>query len=80
MVRSFSKRTHEYICAYHVLHEQMTQQAEGMEQGATARDQNAAVPVKIKALVKQFKTHRYALDFDHCFIKAVLKKSYEDKE
>ena len=79
-VRSFSKRALEYICAYHVLHEQITQQTEGMEQGATARDQNAAVPVKIEALTKQFKTHRCALDFDHGFIKAVLNKSDEDKE
>jgi hypothetical protein len=30
----------------------MTQQAEGMEQGATAQDQNAAVPMKIEALTK----------------------------
>jgi hypothetical protein len=79
-VRSFSKRAHEYICAYYVLHEMMTQQAEGMEQGVTARDQNAAVPVKIEVLVKQFKTHRCGLDFDHGFIKAMLKKSDDDKE
>ena len=46
----------------------MTWQAEGMEQGVTARDQNAAVPMKIEALTKQFKTHCCALDFDHGII------------
>ncbi len=35
-------------------------------------DETSAVPVKIEALAKQFKTHHCALDFDHAFIKAVL--------
>jgi hypothetical protein len=35
-------------------------------------DETSAVPVKIEALAKQFKTHRGALDFDHAFIKTVL--------
>jgi hypothetical protein len=64
-VRTFSKRAREYICAYHVLHEQMIQEYK-------TDDETSAVPVKIEALAKQFKTHRCALDFDHAFIKTVL--------
>jgi hypothetical protein len=38
-------------------------------------DENAALPVKIEALDKQFKTHCCTLNFDHIFIKTVLQRT-----
>jgi hypothetical protein len=78
-VRSFSKRAQEYICAYHVLHEQMMEQPSDKEQEGIVSSDNSIVPVKIEALVKQFKTHLCALDFDHGFIKSVVRKSESEK-
>jgi hypothetical protein len=42
----FSKRAREYICAYHVLHEQMIQYK--------SDDETSAMPEKIEALAKHF--------------------------
>ena len=68
-VRLFSRRAHAYICAYYKMwwidkHKMRTQQT---QLGTTA----TFTPVKIEKMVKQFKTHRCALDFDHSFCKAV---------
>ena len=66
-VRKFSRRAHEYICAYHALHQGITSadQVETNSEGA-----EVATPIKIEKLVKAFKTHRCALDFDKKFITA----------
>ena len=53
-VRRFSRRARRYICSYFVMHDQM---AEGDVQMKVNLE-------KIEDLVKQFKTHRCALDFD----------------
>ena len=58
-VVKFSKRAREYICAYHTLHK---------EQDETHLDP-VVTPMKVEKLVKEFKTHRCALDFDYSFIK-----------
>ncbi len=34
----------------------------------------------IESLVKKFKTHRCALDFDHGFVKAAIKEEEEHRE
>ena len=34
----------------------------------------AAMPVKVEKMVKLFKTHRCALDFDHGFCKALFQE------
>ena len=57
-VRRFSRRARRYICSYFVMHDQM---AEGDVQMKVNLE-------KIEDLVKQFKTHRCALDFDKKFI------------
>ena len=78
-VRKFSKRAREYICAYQTLRQQQQQheqeqQAENTISNATttAEDDTFATPVKIEKLVKMFKTHRCALDFDRGFIDATF--------
>jgi hypothetical protein len=34
----------------------------------------AVVPSKLEQMVKEFKTHRCAMDFDHSFVKAIYKE------
>jgi hypothetical protein len=58
-VIKFSKRAREYICAYHTLHK---------EQQETHLPDPVVTPMKVEKLVKEFKTHRSALDFDYSFI------------
>ncbi len=58
-VVKFSKHAREYICAYHTLHK---------EQDETHLDP-VVTPMKIEKLVKEFKMHCCALDFDYSFIK-----------
>ncbi len=58
-VIKFSKCAHEYICAYHTLHK---------EQQETDLPDPVVTPMKVEKLVKEFKTHRSALDFDYSFI------------
>jgi hypothetical protein len=71
-VRKFSRRAREYILAYHTLHSQQQQQPPSSASSET--DTHLITPMKIEALVKDFKTHRCALDFDKGFIKAVITK------
>jgi hypothetical protein len=68
-VRKFSRRAREYILAYHTLHLQQPPSSTSNE-----ADTHLITPMKIEALVKDFKTHRCALDFDKGFIKAVITK------
>jgi len=35
-------------------------------------DDDSASPVKVEKVLKEFKTHRYAMDFDSSFCKAVF--------
>ena len=72
-IRKFSKRAHEYICAYHALH----QGSSSDELLDTATDSNVATPVNFEKLLKDFKTHRCALDFDKGFIVALIVKEEE---
>jgi len=71
-IQKFSKRAHEHVCAYHTLWQQKQQCRE--ENTATSTEVNApkgeaiAMPVKIEKLVKMFKMHCCALDFDRGII------------
>jgi hypothetical protein len=47
-MRSFSKSAREYICAYHVLHEQMMEQPSDKEQEGNVSSDSSVVPVKIE--------------------------------
>ncbi len=74
-IRKFSRRARQYICAYYkIAHEKETQEAE-QEAQVTHLD---ASPIKVEKMVKLFKTHRCALDFDTNFCKAVFIKEEEE--
>lgn len=63
-VRRFSRRARRYITAYYVLH--------GQHVGG---EENYNVSFsKIEDMVKSFKVHRCALDFDFRFIEAELRR------
>jgi hypothetical protein len=64
------------MCAYHVFHQQQQQAA----QASNTQQQEVAIPMMIESLVKKFKTHRCALDFDHGFVKAAIKEEEEHRE
>ena len=66
-VRKFSQRACEYICAYHALHQGISS---AEPEDTTSIGDKVVTPVKIEKLVKAFKTHGCALDFDKGFIKA----------
>jgi len=76
LIRKNSRRAREYMCAYHVFHQQQQQAA----QASNTQQQEVAIPTMIESLVKKFKTHRCALDFDHGFVKAAIKEEEEHRE
>jgi hypothetical protein len=56
----FSQRARAYILAYHkIRQEQLTDSST-----ASDLDDITASPVKVEKLLKEFKTHRSAMDFD----------------
>jgi hypothetical protein len=75
-VRSFSRWDRQYTLAYHALNLQQQQQASGEADNIVATLQNEAqiTPAKIEHMVKEFKTHCCAMDFDGAFIKSVMVK------
>jgi len=71
-VRKFSRWARQYILAYQALH---SLEENGEQQpSTTSGDAHQITPMKIESLVKDFKTHRCALDFDKGFIKTVITK------
>jgi hypothetical protein len=73
LIRKNSRRAHEYMCAYHAHHHHQ-QETQASDQ------QNIAIPAIIESLVKKLKTHCCALDFDHGFVKAVIKEELEQRD
>jgi hypothetical protein len=74
-IRKFPQRAHQYVCAfYKIAQEQEKQEKEEQPQTITHFD---ASPIKVEKIVKLFKTHRWALDFDTHFCKAVFIKQEE---
>jgi len=71
-VRKFSRRARQYILAYQALHS--LEENEEQQPSTTSGDAHQITPMKIESLVKDFKTHRCALDFDKGFIKTVITK------
>jgi hypothetical protein len=71
-IRKFSRRARQYICAYYKIYiEQQQQQTE------THLVDEATTPVKLEKLVKLFKTHRCAMDFDSSFCKVSFMEEEE---
>jgi len=65
-VRLFSQRARAYILAYHKIRQ------EQLTSSTTTDSDNTASPVNEEKLLKRFKTHRCAMDFDSSFCKAVF--------
>jgi hypothetical protein len=64
-VRLFSQRARAYILSYHKLRqEQLTESS-----SITDLDVVSISPVNIEKLLKRFKTHRCAMDFDSAFVR-----------
>jgi hypothetical protein len=67
-VRMFSQRARAYILAYHMLRQEQLTGSSSSSLGSAA-----ASPVKVEKLLKKFKTHRCAMDFDSAFCSAVFR-------
>jgi len=73
-VRMFSQRARAYILAYHkIRQEQLTDSSSTVDS-----DNTTASPVNVEKLLKKFKTHRCAMDFDSSFCKAVFREDITD--
>jgi hypothetical protein len=68
-VQKFARRARRCIMGYHVLHLSSRQ---GNTSTDTDHENSAIIPVKLEQMVKKFKMHRCALDFDHYFCKEVF--------
>jgi len=69
----FSQRARAYILAYHkIRQEQLTDSSSTVDS-----DNTTASPVNVEKLLKKFKTHRCAMDFDSSFCKAVFREDTE---
>jgi len=70
-VRLFSRRARAYILAYHKIRQD---QLTGSSSSSLDLDSSAAAsPVNVEKLLKKFKTHRCAMDFDSAFCSAIFK-------
>jgi hypothetical protein len=68
-IRMFSQHARAYILAYHkIRQEQLTDSS-----STSDSDNTTASPVNVEKLLKKFKTHRCAMDFDSNFCKAVFR-------
>jgi hypothetical protein len=70
-VRLFSQRARAYMLAYQMLREQKEQELSLAEVDV----KNTSCPVNVEKILKKFKTHRCAMDFDNAFCKATFMKS-----
>jgi hypothetical protein len=77
-VQKFSKRARRYMQGYHVLKEMQQGNIKGsslnVEQSSKTTDEKI-VPQKLEQMVKHFKTHRCAMDFDYAYCKAIYNET-----
>jgi hypothetical protein len=92
-IEKLASRARAYICMYHCIEEEKNKKkrlgavaADIVEEPATALPDGDAVPnpkhqelhyTEIKRLMKAFKGHRCALDFDRGFVHSELKEVIE---
>ncbi len=57
---------------YHVL---QLSSMQGNQSANTEQENSALIPVKLEQMVKKFKTHRCALDFDYSFCEEVFNET-----
>ena len=69
--RKFSRRARQYVCAYHVLHNQENKEDE---------DKLSISLVELEKVMLKFKTHRCALDYDFAFIEGEVMNSRGTKK
>jgi hypothetical protein len=67
-VRLFSQRARAYMLAYQMLRQEQE------EEGVSSTD-TSSCPVNVEKILKKFKSHRCAMDFDKAFCKATFTKS-----
>jgi hypothetical protein len=74
-VRLFSQRARAYMLAYQYLRDE---EQKGLALSPTDVDvKSTFCPVKVDKVLKMFKTHRCAMDFDKAFCKKIFTKSDE---
>ena len=71
-VRQFSKHARRYTMSYHTMHNIQMDEQRPTETNEP-QDPLAVTPMMIEKMVKTFKTHRCAMDFDHGFIRSIIK-------
>ena len=69
-IRHFSRRARQYICAYFKIWKDLDEQQHDRMDAEVETTKHEADPISVEKLVKQFKTHRCARDFDTTFCKA----------
>jgi hypothetical protein len=73
IVRKLSRRARSYICAYYTLHQQ------NLANNCENDNRPAALTLPlIERLMKAFKTHRAAVDFDAGFVNSVVSAAIEN--
>ncbi len=77
LVRKFSKRVRRYMQGYHVLNQiyQGLIETSDKEWQTNGNANRAIIPMRLEQMVKKFKTHRCAMDFDRAFCKALFKEA-----
>jgi hypothetical protein len=71
-VRKLSRRARSYICAYYALHQRML-----LNNGDKNDTPTLTLPL-IERLMREFKTHRAAVDFDAGFVNSFVSPAIED--
>ena len=74
-VRKFARRARRYTKGYHVLHQIKKGAVNSHGSQQLQNDDHLAITTKIEQMVQNFKTHRYAMDFDHGFCKTIFKEA-----
>jgi hypothetical protein len=75
-VQKFSWQARHYILGYHILWQMKQGLIEGSDSLELQPDNSssqAIIPAKLEQMVKKFKMHRCAMDFDHSFCKAIYR-------
>ena len=75
-IQKFSKRARCYMQGYHILN-QMQQgllSSSDADELMVSETKLTIIPTKLEQMVKKFKTHRCAMDFDYSFCKTIYKE------
>ncbi len=79
-VSKFAARARAYICTYYHLSHREEDDANAADESLVSfhiSQKQQLLYKEIEMLIKQFKTHRCALDFDQRFVKAELREEEE---